>query len=154
MEVNVRKPPSFLGKHHTEETKKKISLSHIGKTFTEEHKKHLSESHIGQKPSMETLLKLSESRRGSKSHLWKGGVSPENKRIRRSIEYMLWRVAVFSRDNWTCMECGKRGGTLHPHHIKFFSEFPELRFAIDNGITLCKKCHQTYHSQLKLSEGV
>ena len=41
---------SFFGKHHTEETKTRISLSHIGRNYlkgipkSEEHKKHMSEA--------------------------------------------------------------------------------------------------------------
>jgi len=40
---------------------------------------------------------------------------------------------------------GKQGGYLHPHHIKNFAEYPELRFAIDNGITFRKGCHEEFH---------
>lgn len=35
---------------------------------------------------------------------------------------------------------------MEVHHIKNFSEFPELRFAIDNGITLCKQAHKKFHT--------
>ena len=72
---------------------------------------------------------------------WKGSITDENKMARKTLEYKLWREAVFTRDDWTCQECGERGGELHPHHIKPFALFPELRTAIDNGITLCRKCH-------------
>lgn len=79
---------------------------------------------------------------------WKGGVSPINKIIRRSNEYKLWRTAVFERDNYTCVWCGLKSGlgkgaVLHPDHIKPFAYYPELRFAIDNGRTLCIDCHRT-----------
>jgi hypothetical protein len=80
--------------------------------------------------------------KGDKSPMWKGGISPINKIIRRSIAYKEWREAVFKRDNYTCQECGQKGGTLHPHHIKPFAYYPELRFAIGNGITLCIDCHK------------
>lgn len=80
---------------------------------------------------------------GEKSPTWKGGLTPISQKIRDSIEYKLWREAVFKRDDYTCIWCGKRGIRLNADHIKRFSEFPELRFAIDNGRTLCLPCHKT-----------
>lgn len=52
-----------------------------------------------------------------------------------------WRKAVFERDKYTCQECGKVGGKLEAHHIKAYKEFPEEKWKIDNGKTLCKSCH-------------
>ena len=74
---------------------------------------------------------------------WRGGVTPINKLIRRSNEYKLWREAVFKRDRYQCIWGGKEhGNKLQADHIKSFSQFPELRFAIDNGRTLCHECHK------------
>ena len=73
---------------------------------------------------------------------WKGGISDEKNRIRASSEYKFWRKAVFQRDNWTCVKCGQRGGYLEADHIKGFAEYPELRFEVSNGQTLCKPCHR------------
>jgi len=82
---------------------------------------------------------------GEKHPNWKGGITPINDTVRHSIEFRLWREAVFARDNWTCQKCKEKGGELHPHHIQNFAQYPELRFAIDNGITFCKKCHKLFH---------
>jgi 5-methylcytosine-specific restriction endonuclease McrA len=65
------------------------------------------------------------------------------------LEYKLWRRAVFTRDNFTCIWCGIKGD-IEADHIKPWSLFPALRYAIDNGRTLCKDCHKktdTYGSK-------
>ena len=64
---------------------------------------------------------------------------------RSSPEYKEWRQNVFRKDNYTCQECGERGGVLNAHHIKSFSEFPSLRYDENNGITLCHDCHKHLH---------
>jgi hypothetical protein len=35
---------------------------------------------------------------------------------------------------------------LHAHHLKPWKQFPELRFEIENGITVCAPCHWAIHS--------
>ena len=80
---------------------------------------------------------------GEKHYNWKGGITPINFKIRQSLEYKLWREAVFLRDKFTCIWCGQVGGKLNADHIKPFALFPELRFSIDNGRTLCVSCHRT-----------
>jgi len=72
---------------------------------------------------------------------WKGGISSEREQIKSSAEYYRWRRDVFARDGYICQCCGKKNTYLEAHHIKNFSDFPELRFDIDNGITLCSDCH-------------
>lgn len=74
---------------------------------------------------------------------WKGGITPENHKLRTSLEYRLWRKAVFERDKYQCIWGGKEhGNKLVADHIKPWSDYPELRFAIDNGRTLCVECHK------------
>lgn len=79
----------------------------------------------------------------SKNHWnWKGGKGTERHRLMGKKEYILWRTAIFIRDNYTCQECNKKGVYLEADHIKPWVLYPELRYAIDNGRTLCRECHR------------
>lgn len=84
----------------------------------------------------------SVNRVGENSPGWRGGTTPLTALIRNSKRMQDWRKSVFKRDNWTCQDCGIRGSYLEAHHIKSFKDFPELRFELENGLTLCKECHK------------
>ena len=66
-------------------------------------------------------------------------------RDRSTTAYKEWRKAVYERDNYTCRMCGKSGVRLNAHHIKSWKRFPAFRYDINNGVTLCEKCHKAYH---------
>lgn len=97
--------------------------------------------------------RLSERYRGAGNPAWKGGVSqrPENQRNRTGADYRDWRQAVFQRDGYSCVKCGARGHRRTPlvaHHIQPWADFPELRFDVENGETLCHPCHRIAHGWL------
>jgi hypothetical protein len=59
-----------------------------------------------------------------------------------SKEYEDWRKKVFERDKFTCQLCGGVGARLNAHHIRTWVRYPDLRFKVWNGITLCEDpCH-------------
>ena len=64
---------------------------------------------------------------------------------RHSKEYLGWKQLVFSRDNYKCQICGSTN-KLNAHHIKSFMKYPNERFDVNNGVTLCEKCHKEVHS--------
>jgi len=89
--------------------------------------------------------------KGENSHRWKGGKTKHQKIIRTRKAYREWREAVFKRDNYTCKDCGVKGGYLQAHHIKQVKDFPEKIYELNNGVTLCVDCHQKKHPELKLN---
>ena len=99
---------------------------------------------------------------GANGSGWKGGVTALGDKIKNGIEYRQWRSDVFTKDNFTCQDCGdNRGGNLNAHHIIRRStiiqkyEITTIEQAkrceelwnINNGITLCKDCHIKVHSE-------
>jgi 5-methylcytosine-specific restriction endonuclease McrA len=63
-------------------------------------------------------------------------------KFRRRYEMTKWTRSVFERDDFTCQSCGVHGGKLQAHHIKSYSNFPDERWNIGNGVTLCISCHK------------
>lgn len=72
---------------------------------------------------------------------WKGGVCSKNKLGRTSKNYLLWKDLVFKRDDYTCQICGVKNEYFHADHIEKYSKSEEKRYLINNGRTLCRKCH-------------
>jgi len=60
-------------------------------------------------------------------------------------QYKEWRQKIYRRDKYSCRmpSCGRKGfkNRIQAHHIKRWADFPELRFDPNNGITLCRRCH-------------
>lgn len=87
---------------------------------------------------------------------WKGGVSflyhTERQILMGQSKYKIWREFVFIRDDWTCQECKQRGFKLEAHHKKSWRDYPELRFNINNGETLCEECHLERHKEMRIEK--
>ena len=136
----------------SEETKRKISLANLGHTRS------------GWKLSEETRLKISKGNKGKKrkGHVaWNKGlklpgqsgednpkwiidrsklVKSEKKHL--DSRYKGWMKSVKDRDKWTCrIADDKCNGGMEAHHILRWSTFPELRYEVNNGITLCHFHH-------------
>jgi len=129
----------------TEEAKEKLRQSNLGKTLTEEHKKKIGKANSGLIRTHEVKQKISNSLKGKfigeLNPMYIHGNSNKNKIIRGTYEYKYWRKCVFERDNYTCQHCGISNVYVTAHHIKSFVHYPELRFELDNGLTLCEECH-------------
>lgn len=153
------------------EVREKISTVLTGKKLSEEHKKALSKNHR-KTNSLEHRLKISiahQKRVAEGLHpWWKGGITVLELKIRHSFKYRQWRSDVFTRDDFTCNGCNRRGGKLNAHHIEPFAFILEVNdvktlkqainceelWNINNGITFCEKCHMKRHTKLeKVKDG-
>ncbi len=74
----------------------------------------------------------------------------DDNKDRRSSAYNNWRKQVWLRDNFACKianpDCA---GRLEAHHILGYTEYPELRYKINNGITLCHAHHPKKRAEEK-----
>ena len=61
-------------------------------------------------------------------------------------DFVRWARAVKIRDNCTCQVCDARGTQLESHHKNAWNAYPEERYSLDNGVTLCKQCHNRFHN--------
>jgi hypothetical protein len=157
----------LYGKHHSEETKLKMSLSAKGMLKSKEHRENISKSRMGKftgldnpfygkKHSPETIehlklvhslhvtteatrIKQSFAHQGPKCHLWKGGISFEPYCVKFNNEFKE-RVRAFF--NYQCVECGtpQNGKKLGVHHVEF-----NKNTCCDNSkplfVPLCPSCH-------------
>lgn len=126
----------------------KNHFSWKGKKLSEEHKKKLSEAKMGgksfwfgKKMPLEVRKKISQSNLGNLKIKDRSLVKKHNNR-RGDADNKIWRASVYRRDNWKCKIndvfcCGR----IEAHHIFSWRDYPELRYDINNGITLCHFHH-------------
>ncbi len=102
-------------------TKQLISERLSGREFSEEHKKAISKARIA---LFDRIGRVAFQDRG-----WK---------------FARWKKEVYKRDKYACQVCGS-SGEIRAHHILSWKDYPELRFELENGITLCGDCHHKLH---------
>lgn len=56
-----------------------------------------------------------------------------------------WAVAVYRRDGFSCVACFRKGCEITAHHLDSRSAFPDREFDVDNGVTVCRRCHKAFH---------
>ena len=131
----------LTGKHPSEETRRKQSESRkrffanggihprglLGKKLTEEHKRK---------------IKLSVGK-GENHHRWiKDRTKLAKRQERNDMAYKEWRRQVMVRDKYECRVSSEDcEGKIIAHHIFIWSKYPELRYKVTNGITLCHAHH-------------
>lgn len=148
----------------SEEHRRKIGMAGLGRKRTEEFKTLVGNIHRGKIRGQEERAKQSATARGKKkantgdrNGNWNGGTTSERMKAYNSREYKDWRKAVFERDNYTCraLDCPKTTTRIQADHIKPFAIYPELRFDVTNGQTLCEPCHLLKTaSDMKLIRGL
>ena len=148
-----------LSKEHRESLKGRIPWNKDKKETRPDVLKKLSQSaigkHIGEKnPNYQKF--------GKKHPCWKENkVQSLKSQIRATFKYRQWRSDVFQRDSFICVWCGfSKGNILEADHIIPFADILikneittleqalecEELWNINNGITLCRKCHEkTYN---------
>jgi len=126
---------AFKDKHHTEEIK--LVLAKKAKIQADNLRNQIGD--------FEFKVRMGLMKRDIERNEFNGFITSENTRIRQSPEGKVWTYDVLAKANFTCVKCNERGGKLHAHHKNGFNAFPEQRFDIDNGVCLCKSCHDNFH---------
>lgn len=60
--------------------------------------------------------------------------------------YLKWASLVKQKDHFQCQICNRKNCYIESHHILNWADYPDERYSISNGITLCSECHKAYHS--------
>ena len=149
-EHKIRISRSLMGRIVSKETRRKISLANTGKTATAITRERLRMSHLGIPNKNKGIKRPTHS--GENHWNWK----KDRTQIKVGDRFLNdplqkgWRKAVKNRDGWKCRIANNNCfGKLEAHHILPWSEFPELRYQINNGVTLCH-----FHHPFKKDEEV
>ena len=104
----------------------------------------------GKTMSDESRAKMSKAKKGKytgeNNPNWKGAEISDDVRERRSYVAKKWRETCLNRDQFRCQLCGATE-RLHVHHVLEYKDHPEQRWNVNNGITVCYRCHEKIHQR-------
>lgn len=131
------------GRKHTQESILKMSKSSRGKKHSAKTKQKISKASKGKLAgNRNPMFGLT----GEKCPNWKTTRSQKDREYRRQYpEYYKWRETVFERDKYVCQVCGEKGVYFVAHHIESYADNKKLQLVLDNGVTICKDCHDEFH---------
>lgn len=167
---------SNLGRKFTDEHREKLRQAHLGVKLSPEHrakvvktlgklKKGMTyEEAFGLEIATAMKQKMRQAKLGKKMP-WNKGFQKEkhprwikdrNKVVGRhnrsfhDSDMKQWRTSIYQRDNYKCKVANKEcKGRLEAHHILSWKDFIELRYTINNGITLCHAHHPRSRAEEK-----
>jgi len=144
----------------SQNTRQKMREKKLGKkvVFSDKHKENLSKALMGKlKPWLKGIKRITPELRTKmiegRRNKWLDRSLLKKSDRQNSGAYYEWRKNVKNRDNHKCKIYNKDcNGGLQAHHILSWRDHPELRYEINNGITLCKFHHPLkYLEEKKLS---
>lgn len=160
---------SYYGKTHSDETKLKISKTKVEQDLKGEkaanYNKVSVKCEMCEKEILFTPYRMKRNKNyfcSTKCHdIWRsiycvGENNPhwdftktkeEREAERKTAEYYEFIRGVYKRDYYTCQCCGNKGGDINAHHLNSYDWFKDGRTDIENGITLCVKCHKDFHGK-------
>jgi len=143
-----------LGRKLSEEHKEKISQgllgnkNRLGIKHTEEERERIRQRTLKRPQFLYYWL----GKTGEGTPNWKGEKCKERQQ-RNDSAYSNWVRKVKKRDGNTCQLKDRNcSGYNVVHHIKGWERYPELRYKITNGITLCQAHHPRTRAKEKRLE--
>jgi hypothetical protein len=95
--------------------------------------------------STKRIIEVGKSQFGKNNPAYNPNLTQEDRINRRKIfGYKEWSKSILVRDKYICQRCGING-SVNAHHLDGYNWCKEKRLNIDNGITLCIKCHKEFH---------
>jgi hypothetical protein len=149
-----RKPETIMKMSATAKAMKRTNPPHVraiigmvsrNRVRTIEERMKIAKSLRGRKRDPEIGRKVSATMLARRTKPYPG-------KRQKDPRYYPWRRAVMKRDGFACKMCGVVNKGNHAHHLKGWSEAPELRYEVENAITLCVSCHAAHHHEERRKE--
>lgn len=126
--------------HYRLRNRKKIR--NLSKLFRQNNKSHIARYDKQYAKEHPQIMAASQKR-----HVMKLGIFHNFSLKKTKYALTAWSKAIRNRDKNTCQICGKKG--KFAHHILHKSKYPLLAFNTNNGISLCKRCHNEVHFPIR-----